>query len=213
MSIRDNSAIESRLASALDRRDETPNIELAEQICAQGDVSSVEQLCALLKSGTRAVQNDAIKVLYEIGARAPNLIAPHLPVFLEQMVSKNNRMVWGALTALAAISTVKPQPIFENFEKILDAADNGSVIAKDQAMQILINLKSNGQTQNQVTPTILARLQTAAINQLPMYAERIASVLTADDIKSFHEVLHQRLTEDMPSSKRKRIEKVLKIKA
>ena len=61
-------SILSRLASALGRNDERPNVELAEALAARPDAAAVAELVAAL-SGPVATANDAIKVLYELGSR------------------------------------------------------------------------------------------------------------------------------------------------
>lgn len=88
-----------RLASALGRSDERPNVELAEELAAKPDNGAVAELVAAL-SGPPTVSNDAVKVLYELGARRPELVAPHIEAFLALLGSTNNRNVWGALQAI-----------------------------------------------------------------------------------------------------------------
>ena len=80
-------------------------------------------------------KKDAIKVLYEIGVSNPTLIIPYTELFLHKMRSNNNRMVWGALTALAEISKIEGKVIASNIDNVLSAADAGSVIAKDKAIE------------------------------------------------------------------------------
>ena len=169
--------VESRLAGALGRRDENPNIELAEHIADCGNTYAVASLVALLKRGKTSQRNDAIKVLYEVGDRRPELIAPHVTAFLQHMNSASNRLVWGALTALAAITRTEPGEIDRHLEDILDAADEGSVIAKDQAMNILLTLAADTTRSARIMPLLIGRIASAPPNQLPAYAERSLSVI------------------------------------
>jgi hypothetical protein len=201
--------IRERLASSLERRDETPNVELAVEISDSESSDAVAVLAGILDSGSAAARNDAVKVLYEIGERKPHLLVPHAPLFLEQMNSRSNRIVWGSLTALACIADAAPGIVFDNLDAVLAAADRGSVIAKDQAMKILITLKSDPAYAKSVTPLLLERLEEAAVNQLPMYAERILPVLDKGDYASFRDVLVRRMEDQMVLSKRKRVEKVI----
>src|SRR6476660_7864862 len=124
----------SKLASALDRNDERPNVELAETLVAKPDKKAIAALADALSTGTVAVQNDAIKVLYEIGERAPELVAPHAEAFLALLKSKNNRNVWGAMSAIDTVAGVRMKEVAAHLKEILAAADKGSVIAKDKAM-------------------------------------------------------------------------------
>ena len=56
----------NRLATALKRRDETPNQLLAEEIVRTNDQYAVEELVENLRNKNRNIQSDCIKVLYEI---------------------------------------------------------------------------------------------------------------------------------------------------
>ena len=72
----------SKLASSLNRRDEIPNQELAKQIAAKKDKNAVQELVDHLNNKSKDIQNDCIKVLYEIGAINPALIASYSKEFL-----------------------------------------------------------------------------------------------------------------------------------
>ena len=94
----------ARLASSLGRRDEVPNQELAAEIAAANDAGAVKTMVALLADGTKAVRSDCIKVLYEVGERRPRLVASHVQAFLSALESRDNRIQWGAMTALSAVT-------------------------------------------------------------------------------------------------------------
>lgn len=202
--------IASRLSHARGRRDEEPNVQLAVELAGSKDVDGIARVADIAITGSRQAQQDAIKVLYEIGARDAELLRPHAQCILQLIDSRNNRMVWGALTAFAQLARVDATAIANNLDAILAAADAGSVIARDQAVQILIELKARPDLAGTATAHLLARLKSAAVNQLPMYAERIHAALEAQDYPDFREVLTIRLADDMPMSKRRRIEKIVK---
>ncbi|WP_420603597.1 hypothetical protein [Flagellimonas sp.] len=69
-----------KLSSSLNRRDEVPNQELAKEIVLSQDKEAVKVLIENL-SNKKAIQNDCIKVLYEIGEQAPQLISAHINEF------------------------------------------------------------------------------------------------------------------------------------
>lgn len=202
--------IVSRLSRARGRRDEEPNVQLAEELARSNDVDGIARVAEIAITGGRQAQSDAIKVLYEVGARNAVLLRPHMQCFLQLIESRNNRMVWRAMTALAQLASVDADPIAANLDAILAAADTGSAIAKDQAMQILIALKARPDLARGATVHLLARLKSAAVNQLPMYAERIHGALEARDYPEFRKVLMMRLADHMPKSKRRRIETIMR---
>lgn len=202
--------IASRLSHASGRRDEGPNVQLAEALAGSKDVDGIARVADIAITGSRQAQQDAIKVLCEVGVRDADLLRPHLQCFLQLIESRNNRMVWGALTALAQLARVDAIPIAANLDAILAAADAGSVIARDQAGQILIALKARPDLAGTATAHLLARLKSAAVNQLPMYAERIHAVLEAQDYPDFRAVLMIRHADHMPESKRRRLETIIR---
>jgi hypothetical protein len=199
----------ARLASALGRSDERPNVELAGEVAKSGNRAAIGLLAAALEDGPPAVQNDAIKVLYEIGALKPALVAAHTPAFLALLQSKNNRNVWGALQAIETVVLERSDAVLAALPAILSAADKGSVIAKDKAVGILARLAEVGHLAKTL-PILIERVATAAPNQLPMYAEIAAPVMDAAHKAQFVTVLETRLRSIEAPAKRKRVEKVLK---
>jgi len=83
--------------------------------------------------------------------------------------AENNRNVWGALQALESIASEVPDVLAKNLDAIVDAADKGSVIAKDKAVGILSSVARAGHAK--AVPVLLERVMDAAPNQFPMYAE------------------------------------------
>ncbi len=201
--------ISTRLAHAQGRRDEEPNILLADDLVMLKDTKGISQIAQIASTGKRQAQGDAIKVLYEIGVRDPKLLLPHIQLLIDLLQSKNNRVVWGTLTALAAIVDIAPDSVTKHLLAILRAADEGSVIAKDQAMQILITMLTKPDFARIAVDHIFSRLETSAVNQLPMYAERVYLALDVRDHSQFHQILSGRLADNIPLSKRRRIETII----
>ena len=202
-------AIADRLAGALDRRDEAPNIALAEDLVAREDKAGIAEVVELVRSGTSRQRNDGMKVLYEIGARRPDLVGGYCPVFLEALSSSNNKQVWGAMAALDSVAEQRADTLVAELPRIMAAADKGSVIAKDRCTSILVKLARAGYAQKAV-PLLVERLKTAAPNQFPAYAEETASVLTPEQKPGFLAVLGERIKGIAQKSKRDRVERVLR---
>ncbi|WP_156387231.1 hypothetical protein [Devosia sp. Root105] len=148
-------------------------------------------------------------MLYELGALKPELVAPHAPAFLKLLGGKNNRNVWGALQAIETITSLQPDAVLAQLPAILVAADKGSVIAKDKAVAILVKLAAAGHG-GKALPVLLERLDGAAPNQFPMYAEQALPVIDAAHREAFVRLLEARLTSIEASAKRTRVEKVLR---
>lgn len=109
---------------------------------------------------------------------------------------------------VALHARVTPETISPHLDEILAAADAGSVIAKDQAIYILLALAKGDP--ERIFPVLLTRLSASATNQLPMYSEKIAPVLPNGFLSDFVQILTARLGDEMGNAKRKRVEKILK---
>ncbi len=203
-------SVTDKLASALARNDERPNVALAEELAAAPDEAAIAELAGLLTTGSRAQKHDAIKALYELGYRRPEAIAPHVDVFLALLATRDNRMLWGTLIALGTLAAIRPRELMAALDTILAAADRGSVIARDSAMKILGALNAVPQFKPKVTPILLQRLAHAAVNQVPMYAEFAAPTIAEKDRAEFRRIVETwRDAMPMPA-KQKRLEKVLR---
>jgi hypothetical protein len=200
----------NKLAASLGRRDEVPNQELAKYITDQGDENAVKELVENLNNRDRNIQSDCIKVLYEIGEHQPSLIAEYSEEFVALLDSKNNRLVWGAMTALDMITREKPKTIYSAIAKIIDIAGKGSVITKDHEVSILIKLCSFEQYADPAFRLLVGQLKSSPTNQLPMYAENAMPIINDQNKTIFVEVLTSRLGDIDKDTKRKRVEKVIK---
>lgn len=198
------------LATSLGRRDEEPNVELAQKVVAAKDKAAVKELVTLLDDKKKDIRQDCIKTLYEIGYLQPSLIKDYLGVFLQQLKSKNNRMVWGAMTAIDSIAAVASAEVYRSLPEILDAGEKGSVITKDHVLGTLVKLAEDKKLAKDIYPLLFEQLQKAAPNQFPMYAENTLSVIGAGQKEQFADILNARLVDLPKDSQKKRINKVLK---
>lgn len=202
-------SIIEKLASSLNRRDEITNQELAKEIVLSKNKKAVKELVENL-SNKKAIQNDCIKVLYEIGEQEPKLIAGYINEFVQQLHSKNNRLQWGAMTALGTITNERSKEIYAILPTILDAADKGSVITKDHAVNVLIKLCTTKSHSDSAFTLLIEQLLKSPTNQLPMYAERAIPVVNEKNKTLFVNTLASRLDDIEKETKRKRVEKVIK---
>jgi hypothetical protein len=200
----------SQLATSLDIRNEEPNKALAKKIVGRNDKAAVNELVKHLSSKDKNIQSNCIKVLYEIGEAKPELIADHDKAFLDLLENKNNRLVWGAMTALDGIASVNPTGIHKNLAKILIIADKGSVITKDHGINILIKLGAIKKYEDDMLALLLDQFKDCPTNQLPKYAEDSFSIVTEKFKPKFIKTLESRLSEIEKDTKKKRVEKIIK---
>jgi hypothetical protein len=199
-----------KLASSLGRRDEVPNQELANLIVSKKDKAGIQELVDNLANKSKDIQHDCIKVLYEVGEQAPTLIAGHVTTFVDLLNSKNNRLQWGAMTALYTITSEKPAVIYAALPNIIASADKGSVITRDYAVNILIKLCAEKQYAGDAFSLLIEQLLNSPANQLPMYAENAVPIIHVKNKALFVKTLTSRLDDIEKGSKRKRVEKVIK---
>jgi len=200
-----------QLATALGRRDEVPNQELAQRIVRERDAAAVKELVENLEHQKKAIPSDCIKVLYEIGAANPDLIAKYYKEFGKLLESKNNRLVWGAMIALDTIVLKQPKGVHGMLSKILKTADtSGSVIARDHAVGILAKLATLKPYRRDCVALLIEQLMSCPDNQFPMYVEMSAPVIDADSREKFRKVIEKRSRDLDKESQKKRVGKVLK---
>lgn len=199
-----------KLASSLGRRDEVPNQELAKDIAGRADKAAINELVGNLGNKNKDIRNDCIKVIYEVGSLKPKLIAEHYDELVKLLDNKNNRLQWGGMTALNTIVLEKPGIIFKNLGKLVDVAEKGTVITKDNLMAILIKLCSVATYSESAFDLFNEQLSKCPANQLPMYAENALPVITEKNKARFIKTLHSRLGDIEKETKKTRVEKVIK---
>ena len=195
------------LSTSLKLKIQEPNIALAKQIVENNDQAGIIELINELNN--KKLAGDCIKVLYEIGYLNASLIDNYADIFLKLLAHKDNRMQWGAMTALAEVSKTKPEVVYENLSDIIYAANNGSVITKDQAFNILIRLAKLETYYDDVFSIINNQLSIAPNNQFPKYVEQTFEIIKLSDVEILIKTIELKINDIDVLSKRKRVEKIL----
>ncbi len=202
-------SVTDRLASSLGRRDDTPNKELAVELTQTRNADDVRELVANLDGKDRSVQSDSIKVLYELGDSAPDLIAEYAETFLALLKSRNNRLVWGAMSALATIAGLRAPLLYEHRDEIERAIDTGSVITADRGIKALSAVATEDVAYRaDIFPYLMRHLATCRPKDVPQRAEAVLGAVDAENKTAFIDLLEERST-DMSSSQLKRVRKVM----
>jgi len=167
-------------------------------------------LISLLKDKKADVRHDAIKVIYEIGDRKPLLIAPYTDEFLALFSGRDNWMKWGGMSALYTISKIKSESMADHLSLILEAMDSGSVITRDHGVYILCEVSKVQKYHADAMELLLEQIDKSPVNQVPMYAEKMAEVISPAFIPKLTKTLRGRKDVLEIPSKQKRIEKLLR---
>ena len=199
-----------KLACKSGRNDEVPNIELAEELCRTDDTAGIAEIVGGFMGSDKAVANDCIKVLYEIGERKPELIADYANDFISRLRSKNNRLAWGSMTALSKIVELAPEPIFAKLSTIIVAYEDGSVITVDNSISVFAGLcKADKNYAKDVLPILINHLQKCRPKDVPQHAERADVCFNNDSADMFIEVLEKRMP-NLAATGQSRVKKLLK---
>jgi hypothetical protein len=200
-----------KLACKLGRNDEKPNIELAELLCGNNDAIGVKEIVDGFKGSDKAVASDCIKVLLEVSERNPNLVKDYAADFIAGLKSKNNRLVWGSMAALAGIAELASKTIYEKIQVVISAYESGSVITVDNSISVFAGLcKANDGYAKTVLPIIIEHLKKCRPKEVPQHAERASVCFTKENANSIIEVLEKRKA-ILTALQQARINKLLKI--
>ena len=198
-----------RVAFYLGKNDEEPNIALAIQLCETKDSEGIKEIIDGLKNKNQQVANDCIKVLYEIGERNPKQIAAYVLDFIQLLKSRDNRLVWGGMTALSKITFLKPKEVFENINVVVRAYENGSVITRDNSISVFAELAKADQKHEKIlVKRLIDHLKTCRSKEVGQHAERAFICVNASNSKEFMTVFLQR-RENLTDAQKKRVDKLI----
>ncbi len=189
-----------KLAASLGRNDEQPNVDLAIELCGSEDAAGIEQIVEGLRDKSAAVAGDCVKVLYEIGSRKPALIAPYAGEFITLLASRNNRLVWGCMTALAAVGALAAETICPRLHEVVAAYETGSVITVDNAVSVFAGLCRAGEgCRAAAFPVLLRHLSTCRTKEVAQHVERAAMGISGGNAAAFVAAVQARLPELTPA--------------
>ena len=202
-------SVTDKLAHSLGRRDEVPNQELARDLAEKKDQKGIREVAENLWNTDKNIQADCIKVLYEVGYIEPKLIADYAEDFVKLLKSKNNRLVWGGMTALAEVAKANPDAVFKHFDAIKKAKETGSVITVDNAISTLAYTAANDKYNKAIFPYLLKHLSSCRPKEVPQHSEKTLPAVNTSNKNEFIKVLETRM-EDLSGGGLSRVKKVIK---
>lgn len=199
-----------RLAHYQNRRDEVPNQELARDLASKKDRAGIREIAEHLWDNKADVAANCIKVLYEVGYIDPSLIGGYVDDFARLLKSRNNRLIWGGMIALAEAARANPDAVYRHLAEIKKAMDAGSVITVDNAVKALAHTAAaNIEYNAAIFPTLLKHLQTCRPKDVAQHSEKTLLAVNAVNKKRFIAALEKRM-EDLSASQAIRVKKVIK---
>jgi len=181
-----------KIAFYQDRRDEVPNQELARELAQTRSATDIHEIAENLWNKEPNIQSDCLKVLYELGYLAPDLIAEYVEDFLRLLKQRNNRLVWGGMIALSTIASRQADKIFPHVEEIIKTMKSGSVITYDAGIKTLTGVAARkDEYRKQIVPFLLERLADSRAVDVPRYAEVILAAISPADKANFIRILEK----------------------
>lgn len=203
-------SIVNELASQLNRNDEQPNIELAHKLANEENHAAIEEIIENINNKDKKIQYDCMKVAYEIEQVNPVLISKYANKFIQLLKSRNNRLVWGAMSALATIADEASEILMADVDTIKNAVKHGSVITVDKGVLTLAKLASVSKENNEeIFPYLLHHLENCRPKEIPQHSESTLLAVTDDNKAAFLNVLRKRETY-LTAPQLKRVVKIYK---
>lgn len=200
----------NKIAFYQNRRDELPNQAVAQALAQSRNQADIQEIAANLSNKEPNIQSDCLKVLYELGYLAPELIADYVEDFLKLLGYRNNRMVWGGMIALSTVANFKAAEIFPHIDEIVKVMKNGSIITMDNGVKTLALVASQkDEYRKAIFPYLLDHLKTCRPKEVPQHAEKSLPAVAADNKSDFIRVLEKRL-EEMTVPQAARLKKIIK---
>jgi hypothetical protein len=203
----------NKIAYFQNRQDEVPNQELARNLAQTRNAADIREIAANLWNKEPNIQSDCLKVLYELGYLAPELIVEYVDDFIKLLKQRNNRMVWGGMIALSTIAGLQAEKIFLHVDEIIKTMEAGSVITMDNGIRTLALVASKKDEYRQVIfPYLIDHLKTCRTKEVPQHAEKTLPAVSSGNKFDFIAVLEKRL-EDSSTSQAVRLTKIIKTAA
>jgi len=177
-----------------------PNKELAKELAETKNLAGIDDIAKNLWHKNKSVSSDCLKVLYEIGYINPDLISEYVDEFLKLLKSKTNRMVWGAMIALATIAERKSAEIWAKIDTVINAIENGTLITVVWGIKTLARVASTDKKYNEcIFPFLIQHLSKSIPRDLLLHAESIMPAVNSENKKEVLSVLDSRKSELKPS--------------
>ena len=181
-----------KIAYYQNRRDEVPNQALARELAQTRRAADIHEIAENLWNKEPNIQSDCLKVLYELGYLAPDLISGYVEDFLRLLKQRNNRLVWGGMIALSTIASLQADKIFPHVEDIIKTMKSGSVITNDAGIKTLTGVAARNEAyRTRILPYLLERLADSRAVDAPRYAEVILAAISPTEKADFIRILEK----------------------
>ena len=197
-------------ASASQRPGSGPAASLASEVIAGTSSVSLDQYVAQLSDPKDATSQQAAKVLEELSATKPELLAPHIEQLVTMLGSSRPRLAQTAAHVLPILARVTPAKVAKQLKTMQAAFPSASELAKDGLVRTFVALCVASVTyQKRLIDSFELALRTADAKQLPGWVEHILPALKGEPYAQARTVAEQRVQD--PALQRPVAERVASI--
>jgi hypothetical protein len=201
----------SKIAWYRNIRSEIPNQELARELAETENADGIREISEYLNDKNSSVSSDCIKVLYEIGYLKPELIQDYVNTFLSLLESKNNRMVWGGMIALATIASLKADEIFKQIDLVLLTIKKGTLITEVWGIKTLVGVSMNcDQYKERLLPVLFEFLEKCRPIDFATRVETLLPVIVTTEEKEIFRRIIELKKDELSEAQRKKLLTILK---
>jgi len=167
---------------------------LASEVIAGTSGVSVEQYVAQLSDPKDATAQQAARVLEELSATKPELLAPHIETLIGLLGSARPRVVQAAAHCLPILARVTPAKVAKHLKTMQAAFPHAAELAKDGLVRTFVALCVASVTyQKRLIESFELALRTADSKQLPAWVEHILPALKGEPYAQARAVAEQRV--------------------
>lgn len=191
--------IQDHLSYSLGLKTQEGNKALAKIIADTSDHDRLDKLLQFIETKPHErLQMDAMLTVAYIAEMNPEMVVGKVNFLIDKLTDSINRVVFAGMIALAHISHLIPEKLYDCLPQILDAMKVGTVVTKDHGFRILINLYKIEQFTSDMLFIISDQLLLAPHNQLGQYTERMIEVVKLEHKKKLISIL-EGLREELQS--------------
>lgn len=193
-------------------KNETPNRALAKLFAENNNAEGIKEMANYLYDKNKSVASDCLAVMYEAAYINPELLANYANTFVDLLKSKNNRMVWGAMIALATISKFKPEEIFSEIELVLETMRKGTLITEVWGIKLLASLSTiEKKYKEKLLPILFDYLEKCRPIDFASRVEVIAPSIQIKEEKEIFDRIIEIKTPDLSEAQKTKLKAVLRM--
>lgn len=170
--------------------------ELAAQIVAGTSELGLQHYARALEHENPHTASQAARVVEEVVALKPELVAPHIERLVRLLTSENPRVVQACATSLPLLTRVAPAKVARHLERLRGGYDGATDVAKDGMVRIFVALCiASVAYQKRVIDVLEGALAQTDPKTLQRWTELVLPALKGEPHAQARAVVEQRLPE------------------